>query len=319
MTAVSGAEVINRERKAIGRRQLYFAFGLNIRSYLPLPDLVTKNGVSYNTKIDVKIVKLDCDVTKLPWLSPEQTVKQIGPDCLFVTIPDVASFFVRNGSLIEVIPFKDVEDDLLRVYLMGSVFAALLLQRNLLVIHGCCIKFNDFCFLCAGESGVGKSSLAAAFSCRGLQVLSDDVTPINHQNYAFPGYPSIKLYMDTIKNLELDNFEMAPLTSGSMKMRVRIDQNFYREALPVKYFFKLKVSERNKLSIKKSTGIRKFEVVNENLYRGFLIRVMGAQQQHLVRCGNFCSNVNVLEVERPHQNFKVDCLVDQLLSHMKDV
>jgi len=67
---------------------------------------------------------------------------------------------------------------------------ALALLGNTL-LHAACVRVGDKVLLFGGQSGLGKSTLAAGFSSRGYDVFSDDVIRVESENVsatAFRGY-----------------------------------------------------------------------------------------------------------------------------------
>jgi hypothetical protein len=98
--------------------------------------------------------------------------------------------------------------DLVRTFLLGSVFAILCHKRGLLPLHASCIDIHGRAIALAGASGAGKSVLAAAFMKAGCPVISDDITAID---VAAAGgamvrasFPQLKLWRDALDGLGFD-------------------------------------------------------------------------------------------------------------------
>ena len=64
---------------------------------------------------------------------------------------------------------------LLRHQVLNAIGYYLLTYRFFLPIHAACFEFNKQLILCLGESGVGKSTLAAAAMNMGLPVFAEDI------------------------------------------------------------------------------------------------------------------------------------------------
>ena len=77
-------------------------------------------------------------------------------------------------------------------------------QRDLL-LHASSVHLPDIGAVAfAGQSGRGKSSLAAALVTHGAAVMSDDCTPIGQTQAsptALPGYPGLRLWPDVVAGL----------------------------------------------------------------------------------------------------------------------
>jgi hypothetical protein len=87
-------------------------------------------------------------------------------------------FHVKQGHEIVVDPAPGVDPARLRVALAGRMMAFLLRQRGWLPLHASGILLGGKAVLFLGDSGVGKSTAAAAFHAQGHQVITDDVGPV---------------------------------------------------------------------------------------------------------------------------------------------
>ncbi|MEY2631638.1 MAG: hypothetical protein RIR00_292, partial [Pseudomonadota bacterium] len=157
---------------------MYSAYNLKIASDLPLPELSLLPEADAQSP-DVTISLGAVQPEGLPdgqqlgpflWTSPSQ---------LWLQVPHVARFLVSHGTEIRVDPEPGIDEDSLRVFLLGSAFGALLFQLGYLVLHGNAIRIGDQCMICVGPSGAGKSTLAAGFMQRGHTILADDVVPVD--------------------------------------------------------------------------------------------------------------------------------------------
>lgn len=89
-------------------------------------------------------------------------------------------------------------------YLLGPVMGFVLRRRGVLALHGSCARLSDSSVILCGNSGLGKSTTAAALALRGVAVLTDDISPVveeNGQLYVEPGYPRLCLWPDAVKIL----------------------------------------------------------------------------------------------------------------------
>lgn len=84
-----------------------------------------------------------------------------------------------HGDRIDGRASPDADAGELAAALSGPALAAALGQRGLLTLHGTCVAFgrNALCLL--GESGVGKSTLAATLCAHGASLVSDTMTVID--------------------------------------------------------------------------------------------------------------------------------------------
>ena len=117
-----------------------------------------------------------------------------------LTLDNKGKVLVKNGR--EVIIEAAAGTDLtgIRAVMMGPLQAVLWHQRGLLPLHASAIDVNASAVALAGPSGVGKSTLAAAFAIRGHAVLSDDICIVDTRNGAtvLPSTPRLRLWRQAL-------------------------------------------------------------------------------------------------------------------------
>lgn len=111
----------------------------------------------------------------------------------------VGAFLVRGGREIVVDAARDVEDRVLRLSILGPALALLLHQRGFLVLHASVVARGGEAVAFLGDSGWGKSTIAAALHAKGYDFVADDVAAITlgpDGPHVLPGYPQAKLWPD---------------------------------------------------------------------------------------------------------------------------
>jgi hypothetical protein len=184
------------------------AYNLNIKSELTLPELLP----CLNTSVpDVHIRFGSVRTDGLPHGEQLGPFLWVAAETLWLQIPHIARFLITQGNEIIIDPEIDIDEDSIRVFLLGPVIGALLFQRGYLVLHGNAIRIGDQCMVCVGHSGVGKSTLAAGFMQRGYDILADDVVPVDEFCQALPGFPRIKLWQDVADKLAINTTDLRRL------------------------------------------------------------------------------------------------------------
>ncbi|MGG4218432.1 serine kinase [Paenibacillus jamilae] len=177
----------------------YTAFGLRIASELTLPELIPAEA---GVEEDVVIRQADLSA----WRDQlEQTNFVMQDERFMFQIPGTAIYAIRGGKEIEVSMLPGADPETVRLYVLGTCMGALLLQKRLLPIHGSAIVIEGRAYAFVGESGTGKSTLAAAFRQAGYQMVSDDVIAINviaSAAIVYPAYPQQKLGLESLLQLE---------------------------------------------------------------------------------------------------------------------
>jgi hypothetical protein len=120
-------------------------------------------------------------------------------------------FLVKPGAqTIECTPTLIADRHTLQHILINQVIPRMLSQLGETVLHASAISLRDEGITAAfmGESGTGKSTLAAWFCRKGASLLSDDCLRIvldgGHSALAIPSYPTIRIWGDSRDKLVSD-------------------------------------------------------------------------------------------------------------------
>lgn len=274
----------------------YFAYGLGIKSDLPLPEfLATDVGCDVTIRLDVN--SLPSNYVPLEVADKPAYIKITSAEAI-IFFKDVGVFLVRGGQEVVVIPAPDVEDRLIRLYIVGTVMAVLLYQRGFLVLHASVINVNGGAVAFLGKSGAGKSSTAAALYARGHKIIADDVAAIDLGTPAtvLPGFPQMKLSLEAADALGYDLESLLLLHPREEKRGYRIAQGFSQESLPLKRIYVL--AEGAVLNIE---PIRPQEAVIELVRHSrptTLFHSGGAP--HFLQCASLAQKFTIYRLQRPH-------------------
>lgn len=292
----------------------YRCYSLLLSSEIALPELLPATDDGHQTDVDVRIC---LGAVPSGGLLEGQ---QLGPylwvttQQLWLHVPGVARFLVSQGREIRIDPESGVDEDSLRVFLLGSALGALLFQRGFLVLHGNAIRIGDSCLICVGHSGAGKSTLAAAFLQRGYGVLADDVVPIDRHCHALSGFPRIKLWQDTANQLGIDTQGLRRIRPDMEKFNYPVPQQFVDHSLPVKWVYILGSHHLSGTLFEPIQGMARFNPLRNNTYRVRYLDGMALKAEHLKLCGQLAGRIRLARVTRPEQGFGVNALVDRLLA-----
>lgn len=295
----------------------YKAFGLIIESEIEIPEFIPASG-----KTDVYI-----GVGEVP----EQLYKshfkgvrfEASPGHFLLKVDHIAHYYAEGGHTITIQPTKNSEDSDVRIFLLGSVFGALLHQRGMLPMHGSSLAFKGKAFLFSGISGVGKSTLAAGFVNRGYQLLSDDISVVglNSDNspVTYPGYPSVKLWADSMKKLGMDPEQFARVRSKLNKHHLQVTNQFFNEAIPVGGVYILNTKNTEGHLIEEIKGIEKFNALKNNTYRLNFIKGLGNTEARFRNLAALASHCIVKRVTRSTKTFIPDELLDIIENDIKSM
>lgn len=210
--------------------------GWRVASAVPLPDLLPWTG-------DDRAPDLTIDLGPVPERLKELTVDrpllQVAGDgtCRF-GMPGVAAYLIAaDGRRVIIDPTVDPSAPDVRLFLFGTVFAVLCYRRGLLPLHASCVRIGDSAVALAGLSGIGKSTLAAAFMQRGHTVLADDVTVLDTATpgipRVLPSFPRLKLWRDAVDRMDLPVGGLERTRPVMEKYNLPVVESFCTEPLPL--------------------------------------------------------------------------------------
>lgn len=100
---------------------------------------------------------------------------QCAGDRVLIVLPCGIRFLVEGGETIRYATEDGVGTADLRLFLLGTAWPALAMQRGLLPLHASAIAEGADVHAFVGRSALGKSTLAAALAVRGHPFFADDV------------------------------------------------------------------------------------------------------------------------------------------------
>lgn len=173
---------------------------------------------------------VDVDVRLVHALANRGDPIQSGKMALYFT--DGVRFGTGGGTLFDVIapgridvcPGADWEG-VLPPHFYSTGAALLLALRGVLPMHGSALEVNGRAILLCGQSGVGKSTLAANLLALGARLISDDLSVLlpGGTPKLLAGRPGIRLHPDTASWLAARGKVRDIMPSYDHKMMVRPD------------------------------------------------------------------------------------------------
>jgi hypothetical protein len=271
----------------------YRLFGLAIACDLELPELIPDAGAG---PADVR-VRLGATG------APAETSLGLhveGEEALLV-VQTIGRFLTRGGREMIVEPAPDVSARNLRLYLLGSAFAAVLHQRGLLPLHANAVVVEGAAIGFMGHPGAGKSTLAAWFHDRGFDVLADDVcvvTPAPEgRPLAYPGIPRLRLWREALEasGRQASSYDRA--FDDMDKYTVPTDLERLLPPVPLSHLYLLEKAEGDP-GVVRLEGAAAVEALVANTYRGSYVRLIGRTRQHLLACAELARTVPVFRARR---------------------
>jgi hypothetical protein len=281
----------------------YIAFGLNIVSDIPFPELVR---INFSNKCDVLIQK--SNITYIPTkINSIKSNSIIEKDKIGFNISGVAKFCIQNGTRITYSPIENVDENQLRLYILGTCMGALLIQRKTLPLHGSVVAMNGNAYAIIGDSGAGKSTLASSLINKGYQILTDDVIALSIDSkgtpYVYPAYPQQKLWDQSLKAFGVDSTNLLPLFEREAKFAVPVNSHFLNTPLPLAGVFELVKNAGEEVTVNSLESLERLRVLYHHTYRNFLVKRLGLMEWHLQCTASFAKDIQMYRLTRPTSRF----------------
>jgi hypothetical protein len=219
-----------------------------------------------------------------------------------LTIENIATYRVQNGSVVTVYPFSDVDQASIQLFLNGSVFGALLHQRGIIPFHGCSFEQNHKGIILCGYSGAGKSSVTAAFCQQGARFINDDITPVTIDESGFwimPIRTKIKLWNDALTALSIETENLEKIRPSMQKFYVPVENNS-QDKQELNTLIVLGIHDNDRYEVMRPAGMEKFNLLRSHIYRKIYLKGMPKAERNLFsQLLKLSQSVDVLHVLRP--------------------
>jgi hypothetical protein len=289
----------------------YTAFGLNITSAIPFPELLEG---SFNNP-DVTIITGKVPQQLQGEVSQSNEASAANHDEFLWDIPDVCKYYASNGKNIIIEPYDGIDNRSVRLYLLATVMASILYQRNTITLHASAININGKLTLITGDSGAGKSTALAGLVKKKYRIFSDDIIVIKEDKdkriNALASYPMIKLWDDAIVKLqdELFNDRSFHVAPDMDKYGIFFHKDFDRNPYPVERAFILHVKEDGAIETRRLEDADAFKGIEPQVYRPHLLHSNYLRQLNFTTILNLIRGMEIIEIVRPKE-----CDPDELIA-----
>ena len=272
----------------------YGVFGLNVRSEIELPEL-RRQEVPSQPDVLVRKGEIVSDETLTAGL-------HILGDEALLWIPEVGRYLMRDGNELIFDPLPEVSPRNVRLYLLGSAFAAIIHQRGLLPLHANSILVDGRAIGFMGHPGAGKSTMAAWFHDNGFGILGDDVCVVSGgpRPVAHAGVPRLRLWREALEasGRTVDGYEMSFDNYDKYNVPIGEESGVVDQA-PLSHLYLLDdAGGSDRSAIEPLQGAAAVEALVANTYRGGYVQIMDRTQQHLAACIQLAQIVPVFRVSR---------------------
>ena len=146
----------------------------------------------------------------------------------YVRWEGVGEFLISaDGRRITGRQFDEAHGESFQVYLLGQALSSALVKKGFEPLHATTVVVNGEAAVLLGESGFGKSSLAACFLEAGHRMLTDDLLVLQRfggEFLAYPGPPRIKLFPKVARRFLGSAANGVAMNSGTKKLILPLDR-----------------------------------------------------------------------------------------------
>ncbi|WP_444685142.1 aldolase [Alkalicoccus luteus] len=293
----------------------YHAFGMNIQSDISLKGLLPNPSAS---AVDVHVRK---EKLSDKWGSRAgQDMFIYERNEILFQIEGVGVFSIRSGREIGYERAEGATDAYIRLYVMGSCLGLILMQREILPMHGSALYLQNMGIIITGDSGAGKSTTAAAFIKQGARLLSDDVIPV-HWNETdpliFPAYPQQKMWLNSLEQFGQTIEGLEHVVEREEKFNIPVQEHFHSSPVPMQTIVELVPADTEEITLVEVTGLAKLELLYRNTYRQFVIEPAGFSFWHFRALSAVAGRIPVYTLRRPVNRFSADEVVEAVLDRLK--
>jgi hypothetical protein len=279
----------------------YLAFGMTIESGESIAAL-EPSAAAFAGPADVEVFN---GVVRIPKNS--QTIDGVEVsaegDRYYLSIPGCARFQVVGGRMIVMQVDSSSTREEAHLYLLGSVFGALMHQRGILPFHCNAVEIEGSAFLFCGDSGAGKSTLAAHFVERGFRLLSDDLCALQFDGDSrlrvSGGVERLRLWQDALEHFGRSSAELTLVPGYEQKFELPLSKRNSAEPLPVVALYHLRQAEFERAAgIFPLRGLDAANSVTANIYRRRHADLIGAAPFYLSTAARIVAQIPIFAMNR---------------------
>lgn len=284
----------------------YKVYGLNIESEIKIQELFILNDED-KANIDVTIY-IDNMPESIDTAKNQGILEGFRKNEMWFCIKGIATYYIKNGQEIVVEPYRDINDHYIKTYILGSALGLMLIQRNIVAIHGGSVLIDDKAIICTGDTGAGKSTLTSAFRLSGAKLVADDVSAIDigDEIKVYPAYPQQKLCGDAVRKLGYNTKDFIRIDEGRDKYAIPSKAEFISEAVKLSAIFEITVGNVERVQLEEIRGSEKMNTIMKNIYRGYVNQIVGLDREYFKKCLKITKDIEVYRIIRPKDEFTVN-------------
>lgn len=250
----------------------------------------------------------------LPGATARGVLWQAAAGRFLLEVPEVARYLATDGRKITIEPVTQAKEEDVTRFLRMTPLAALLFQRGILAFHATAVANKAGAVLLAGDSGTGKSTLAAALLQRGWSLLSDELAVVDTEEQGrlvvLPTFPEIMLWPDAMAKLDIASGNGADGARQALSMPTQ----FAAVPRPLRAIYWLGVSQESEIERSDVTGVQRFNAIGRLTYKSHIADALFDRARYLRQTAAIAQAVPLYRLGRPRDRWSVEELIDKVAS-----
>lgn len=274
----------------------YTAYGINISSEIPLPELV----VSHDHRVDA-IARFGAIASPLDHSIPHSF--KLTADGMYLFWQEIGTFLIRDGKEIIIDPLPEADESRLRLFILGAAMGVLLHQRGHFILHASAVAIDGAAVVFTGDKGWGKSTIAATLCKRGHRLLADDVVALaasDLEQQVIPAFPQLKLWLDAVTFLGNHPDDFPPLVPHLDKRDCRLTEEFIDSVVPLQHIFVLGRGEKVEIKRMPPQEVLLYLMRNSYITRFGEELLQGDRPAHFLKLTQLSQQVAIWRLLRPN-------------------
>jgi hypothetical protein len=310
--------LIERALPVRGGGKYYDLFGLTLESAETIPGLVASEKASGENVIRIEFGPVPRHINDAEF--EDGAVQANGSEYLF-TYPGLLRLFVEQDRRIVVERLEDCEAVRLWTVVLGIGASIIGFRRGYIPIHASSVSIGKECVAFAGQTGAGKSTIAAALVKRGFELFADDLCLVQWDRAARPivgrGVPELRLWDDAVAALDWTDiapFAVLPDVKKSVFRRAPPRQRF----AGLRRIYTLEFSGENGApGIYRLDGVDAMQALIGCLRLRLGLLPIGAARRTFERLAAIGDKVEMFRFVRPLDHRQSNDWLDRLIEHFE--
>ena len=304
----------------------YNIFGLILNSEIELDELTHSSNPDFQVLLRMKSAKHPFNEFKKKHEKKIMFKQRKNIFCL--VLKDIVEYLVLKENDQVYINMEVLDPNkmpIIKSWLFGSVFSAVLIMQGKFALHASAIKIGQNCVLFCGTSGIGKSTLATQLHTRGFPIYSDDKCvferSLNSQKFRLlPSLRITRLWDNSLNFLDDQSFISKPekiVGKGGKYQFLLNEKNDHELEINLsKIYVILNTKESNEIFIKEVLGSMKALVLRNQTHRYNYVKGFKMLNAHSEYINEIANEIRIFRVFRP-MNTPINEFVDFMEEQIK--